>query len=101
MESFLLDLPNFDLALKSCHFDLPASNSLLALIFLGLGALTASFSASESFCASGYMVAPAELTTPGAGVVATGVADADGGASAFRLLEIGRISLDLRVSVVS
>lgn len=101
MLSFLLLLPNFDFELNSCHLFLPASSSFLALIFLAFGGLAAALSDSASFFASGYTVAPAEETTPGAGADGIGAVGGGGGASAFLLLEIGRISLALRVSVLS
>lgn len=90
--------PSLDFALNSCHLFLLFSSSFLALIFFGLGGLT-SPSCAASFFASGYTVAPAEVTSPGTG----GVAGAEVAVvpSAFRLFEIGRISRDLRVSVLS
>lgn len=98
MLSFFVLLPPLDFALNSCHLFLFFSSSFLALIFFGLGGFT-SPSLSASFLASGYTVAPAEVTNPGADGVAG--AEVVGVPSALRLLEMGRISRAWRVSVLS
>lgn|SRR6478609_6671099 len=98
MLSFFWFFPNLDFALNSCHLFLFFSSSFLALIFLALGGFT-SPSCSAAFFASGYTVAPADETSPGAGGVAG--AEVVGVPSAFRLFDTGRISRDRKVSVLS
>lgn len=113
MLSFLVlwPLANLDLELNSCHLLLPASSSLVALIFLNLGfASSAGFSAASRFfwASSGLILAAAEMT-PGAGFDGGGVADGaakgvvlwTGVPSALRFWAIGRISLERSCSIVS
>lgn len=110
MLSFFAAFPNFDLLVKSCHFDFPASSSLLAFTFRGTlfgragPSLTLLGSLRAWSARVGLISAAAEMIP-----VCCGVDDCDEGVpgvpSALRFresapLEIGLISLADNVSVV-
>lgn len=108
MLSFLLVFPNLDLLVKSCHLDLPASSSLLALTLRGSLAgragpsLTLLGSLRAWLASVGLISAAAEMTPALGGTAWDGM---PGAASALRLresalLEMGLISLADTVSVV-
>lgn len=106
MLSFLPTLPLLVLLVKSCHFDFPRSNSLLAFTFLGnLGglvgpSLTLEGSVRAWLASAGLISAAAEITLEFAGGCGEEV---PGIASALRfresLLEIGLMSFVVKVSV--
>jgi len=108
MLSFFPAFPILLLFEKSCHFVLPASSSLLAFTFLGIlaGLAGPSLTLLGSFRAwlasAGLISAAAEITLEFAGRDCGDGVPGIPSALRFRasLLEIGLMSLAVRVSVV-
>lgn len=106
MLSFFVNFPALDLAAKSCHLDLPASNSLFAFTFRGIlagrtGPSLTLLGSRLACCANvGSTFAAAEMTL-GLDGGGTGADDPDMPSALrfFASFDNGLMSLALKVSV--